>query len=52
MDVDKIFDHMTRRSCIPIDSVKSRDDCFSLVQNIETGAYIDSDKINLAYLFG
>ena len=50
MDVGKIFDHMTRGSCIPIDSVKSGDDCSSIVHNIRTGAYIDSDKTNPAYL--
>ena len=30
--------------------MKSCDDCFSHVHNIETGAFIASDKINLAYL--
>ena len=28
------------------------DDCSSLVHNIETGAYIDSDKTNPAYQVG
>jgi len=36
--VGKIFDHMTRGSCISTDSVKSGDDCFSLVHNIGGGA--------------
>jgi len=43
---------MTGESCIPIDSVKSSDDCSSLIHNIRTGAYIDSDKTNSAYLVG
>ena len=52
MDVSKIFNYMTQGSCIPTDSVKCGDDCFSLIHNIENGAYIDSDKTNLAYLVG
>ena len=43
---------MTWGSYIPTDSVKSDDDCSSLVHNIGTEAYIDSDKTNLAYLVG
>ena len=50
LDVAKVFNHMTWGSCIPTDSVKSGDDCFSLVHNIGTGEYIDSDKTNSAYL--
>jgi len=41
---------MTRGSCIPTDSVKSGDDCSSLVHKIGTGVYIDSNKTNPAYL--
>jgi len=41
---------MTWESCIFIDSVKSSDDYSSLIQNIGTGAYIDSDKTNPTYL--
>ena len=52
VDIGKIFDHMTRGSCIPIDSVKSGDDCSSLIHSIETGAYFDSDKTNLAHYVG
>ena len=52
LDVGKVFDYMTRGSCIPIVSVKSSDDYSSLVYSIETGAYINSDKTNLAYLVG
>ena len=52
MDVCKVSDHMTRGCCIPTDSVKSGDDCSSLVHNIGTGAYIDSDKTNPTYLVG
>jgi len=47
-----VVDNMTRGSCIPIDSVKSSNDCFSLVHNIGTVTYIDSDKTNLTYLVG
>ena len=43
---------MTQGSCIPIDSVKSSDDCSSLVHKIGTRTYVDSDKTNLAYLVG
>ena len=52
MDVGKVFNHITQGSCIPTDSMKSGDDCSSLVHNISTGAYIDSDKTNPAYLVG
>ena len=38
LDVGKVVDHMTRESCIPADSVKSGDDCFSLVHIIGTEA--------------
>ena len=41
---------MTRGNCIPTDSVKNGDDDHSsLVHNIETGTYVDSDK---TYLVG
>jgi len=51
LNVGKVVDKMTQGSCIPIDSVKSRhDDYSSLVHNIRTGADVDSDKINPAYL--
>ena len=50
VDVGKAVDYMTQGSCIPTDSVKSGDDCSSLVHSTETGAYIDSDKTNTAYL--
>ena len=52
LEVSKLVDHMTLGSCIPTDSVKSGDDCPGLIHNIGTGAYIDSDKTNLAYLVG
>jgi len=51
--VGKMVDRMTQGSCIPIDSVKSRyDDCFSLIHNIGSGAYDDSDNTNSTYLVG
>ena len=44
---------MTQGSCIPTDSVKrGDDDCSSLVYNIKTRAYVDTDKTNPAYLVG
>ena len=44
---------MTQGSYIPTNSVKSRDnDYSSLIHNIVTGAYIDSDKTNPTYLVG
>ena len=52
LDVGKVVDHNTWESCISIDSVKSGDDYPSVVHSIETGAYIYSDKTNLAYLVG
>jgi len=52
LDVGEVSDHMTRQSCIPTDSVNSSDDCSSLVHNIGTRAYTDSDKTYLANLVG
>ena len=52
LDVVKVVDNMTRGSCIPIDSVKSSDNYFSLIHSIGTGTYIDSDKTNPTYLVG
>ena len=37
LDAGKVIDNMTRGSCIPIDSVKSSDDYFSLIHSIGTG---------------
>ena len=48
--VGKVIDSKTQRSCIPADSVRSGDDCPILVYSTGIGAYIDSDKTNLAYL--
>ena len=50
--VGEVVDGETRGSCIPTDSMKSGDDYPILVHNTEIGAYIDSDKTNLAYLVG
>jgi len=52
LDVGKVVNYMTRKSCIPTDSMKSGDYCSSLVYSIEIGAYIDSNKTNPAYLVG
>ena len=50
--VSKVVDSKARESYIPTDLVKSGDDCPILVHSIGIGAYIDSDKTNLAYLVG
>ena len=50
--VGKVVDSKTRGSYIPTDSVKSGDDCPILFHSTGIGAYIDSDKTNLAYLVG
>ena len=50
LDIGKVVDHMTRESCIPIDSVKRENDYSSLF--LKTGAYIDSNKTNPTYLVG
>jgi len=47
-----VVNNMTRGNCIPIDSVKSSDNCSTFVHNIGTGACIESDKTNMAYLIG
>ena len=53
LNVGKVVDHMTRGSCIPTDSKKSEDNNYSsLVHNIGTGVYVNSDKTNLTYLVG
>ena len=50
--VSKVVYSKTWGSCILTDLVKSGDDCPILVHSTEIGAYIDSDKTNLAYLVG
>jgi len=50
--VGKMVDHMTLGSCIPTESVKIGDDDSNFVHYTRTGAYVDSDKTNLAYLVG
>ena len=50
LDVGKVVDHMTRESCIPTDSMKSGNDCSSLVHSIGTAAYIESDNLNSTYM--
>ena len=50
MIVRKVVHNLARERCIPIDSVKSRDDYLNFVHTLEIGAYIDSDKTNPAYL--
>jgi len=46
LGVGKLVDNMTRRSCIPIGSMKSSDDYSSLVHSIGIGVCINSDKTN------
>jgi len=48
----KIVDIMTRGSYILIDSVKSRDDYYNFVHNIEIVDNVHSGKTNPAYLIG
>ena len=50
--VGNVIDCKTQESCIPTDSMKSRDVYPILVHNTRIRAYIDSDKTNLAYLVG
>jgi len=51
LNFGKVVNNITRGSCIPTDSVKSGDvDYSSLIHNIGTGSYVDSDKTNPAYL--
>ena len=52
LNVGKVVDYMTWKSCIPTDSVKSDYDCSSLVHSIVIDAYINSDKTNLAHQVG
>jgi len=47
-----VVEHMTRESCIPIDSVKSDDKYSNLIHNTGIGDNIDSNKTNPAYLVG
>ena len=50
--IGKIVDSKTWESCIPTYLVKSSDDYPIVVHNTRIGAYIYSDKTNLAYLVG
>ena len=43
---------MTQESCIPIDSMKIRDDYSDFVHNIGIEACVESDKTNPAHLVG
>ena len=52
LNVSKVVNNMTQGSCIPSDSMKSGDDCSSLVHSIGVGAYIASDKTNMAFFVG
>jgi len=51
VDVGKVVDHMTWENCVSTDSMKSGD-YSSLFHSIRTGAHIESDKTNLAYMVG
>ena len=52
LNVGKVVNHMTQGSCIPIDSVKCKDDYSDFIHNIGIGVCVESDKINLAYVVG
>ena len=49
LNVSKVVDNMTQGSCIPTDSVKSRDDYSNFIHKLEIGAYVNSDKTNPTY---
>ena len=49
MMVRKVVDNMAQGCCIPTDSVRRRDDYSNSFHEIEVGAYVDSDKTNLAH---
>jgi len=51
--VGKVIDHITQGSFFHTDLAKrGDDDCFSIIHNIGTGAYVDSDKTNTTYIVG
>ena len=50
--IGKVVDSNTQGSCIPTDSMKGHDDYPNLIHNTGIGAYIYSDKTNMAYLVG
>jgi len=50
--VEKVVDNMARGKCIPMDLMKSEDDCSNLGYNSGIGDFIKSDKTNLVYLVG
>ena len=52
MNIGKMVDKMTQGSCIPTDSLKSRDDYSNPYDNFGTGKYIELDKTNPVYLIG
>jgi len=50
--VKKVFDSSTRARRVPIDSMKSVDDCTNLGHSSGDGGYIESEKTNPTYLIG
>ena len=44
--VGMVVDNMAQGCCIPIDSVRSRDNYSNLFHEIKVGAYVDLDKTN------
>ena len=46
MKVGKVVHNMAQGCCIPIDSVRSRDNYFNSFHEIEVGTYVVSDKTN------
>ena len=52
LGIGKVVDNMTRRSYIPIYSMKSCDNYSNLVHSIGIGARIDSYKTKLAQYVG
>ena len=52
LNVEKVVDNITWGKCIPTDSMKSGDNCSNLVYNTRVREYVESNKINPAYLVG
>ena len=50
LNVANVVGNMTQGYCIPIDSLKSGDDCSNFVHNTEIGEYVELDKTNPVYL--
>jgi len=52
LNVEMVVGNMTRGNCILTNSMKSGDNYSNFDYNSGIGAYVESDKINPAYLVG